>query len=320
MRILISSFLSLLFLFLYSAQPTDFHTKCEGASSTQKDQKTGAQINASLPKELHFGFTPFLPEDILRRELQPLMEYLSLNLGIPVHLVIAPDYEGLGALVKRAEVDIASFSPLAYVKAKKNNESLRLLLGQIVGGATTYTAYIVVHSDSGINRLEELKGKRFAFIDRSSASGYLFPYAFFLNHGIVPEKYFSQVIFAGNHLKAIHYVTERKVDAAATYSEGLMAARASGLGIRSLRIFEKTGRIPYDAVCVRGDLDPDLVQRLKSLLLNLDTRTEEGRGILGEIPRINGWIEVHDEQYASIREVLDCIERHAVLSSSTEMQ
>jgi phosphate/phosphite/phosphonate ABC transporter binding protein len=222
--------------------------------------------------------------------------------------------------VERAEVDIASFSPLAYVRAKRTNASLRLLLGQIVGGATTYAAYIVVHADSGILRLEDLKGKRFAFIDRSSASGYLFPYAFFLNHGIVPEQYFSHVIFAGNHLKAIQCVTQGTVDAAATYSEGLMAARASGLEVRSLRILEKTGRIPYDAVCVRGDLDPDLVKRLKSLLLNLDTRTEYGRAILGAIPRINGWIEVRDEQYTSIRAVLDRVEAQPVSSSSFELR
>jgi len=302
--------LSLLILVTDSATPSNSTGRAEGDSSSYEEQKTRPHGNLSLPAELHFGLTPYLPEDLLRREFEPLMAYLSLSLDIPVHLVISPNYEGLGTQLEKGHVDIASFSPLAYVLEKRRNASLRLLLGQIVGGATSYTTYIIVHSEHGIYQLEHLKGKAFSFVDRNSASGYLFPYAFFLKQGVVPEEFFSQVLFAGNHLKAIQYVIEGKVDAAATYSEALVAARESGVRVGSLRIIKKTGRIPYDAVCARGDLDLDLVHRVSSLLLHLDMSDDQGRRVLGNVLRINGWIEVSDEQYATVRQVLDMIEHH----------
>jgi len=310
------SLLCLIVLVPGGALPSDPFQKPE-TSLSKEYPGPHPHSRPSLPAELRFGITPFLPEEVLRREFQPLMEYLSHAIHIPVRLIIAPDYEGLVTLLETSEIDIASFSPLAYVLGKRRNASIRLLLGQIVGGATSYTTYIIVHSASKIQQLDQLKGKVFAFVDRHSASGYLFPYAFFLNQGIDPENYFKEVVFAGNHRKAIQYVLEGKVDAAATYSEGLMAARESGLRVRSLRIIKKTGRIPFDAVCARGDLDLNLVQQVKSLLLHLDTNDEQGRTILGEILRINGWIEVDDEQYAAIRQVLDLIEGHAKPTTST---
>jgi phosphate/phosphite/phosphonate ABC transporter binding protein len=272
------------------------------------------------PQGLRFGLTPYLPTELLRREFQPIMAYLSEKLHMPVDLVIAATYEELGTWLEEKLVDIASFSPLAYVVEKRRNPSVRLLAGQIVGGATSFTAYLIVREDAKIHELEHLRGKTLAFVDRTSSSGYLFPYAFFLDHGVDPEHFFGRILFAGNHLEAIRCVLDRRADAAATYSEGLMTARHSGLDVRPVRIFKKTGMVPADAVCARGDLDPSLVQQVKTLLLGLDTVSEQGRAILGQTLRINGWVEVGDRHYDTVRAVLELVERHTGTQASAGMQ
>ncbi len=272
------------------------------------------------PSELRFGLTPYLPRDLLARELQPVMSYLSRYLGIPVRLVIARTYEELSAQLESGAVDIASFSPLSYVLAKGKNPSIRLLAGQIVSGTISFTAYIIVRQNAPIYRLEDLRDKAFAFVDRSSTSGYLFPYALFLSHEIDPSTYFSRTLFAGNHLKAIQFVLDGTADAAATYSEGLVTARQAGIDVRAVRIFKKTGIIPCDAVCARGTLDASLISKTKEALLNLDTRSEAGRGILGHTLRINGWVEVDDHSYDTVRSLLQLVPYGLETDSFTGVQ
>ncbi len=260
--------------------------------------------------QLRYGVTPYLPEGILINEYAPLMEYLSSRLRIPVRLVVARDYADLVNKLERAEVDLAAFTPLSYVRAKREDPSLKLLLTEIVRGTTSYASYIIVHRDSGFENLEDLRGKRFVFVDRNSASGYLFPYAFLLKNGLDPETFFGDVLFSGNHVKAIRLITEKKADAAAISSNSLTTARDAGIRTRSLRIFKKAGRIPHDTLCARAGLDPGLIRQITELLLEMDTRTDQGRQILGEAIGINGWVEVKDEHYAPVREVLEIVETH----------
>jgi phosphate/phosphite/phosphonate ABC transporter binding protein len=302
-----SSLISVILLVVCLALPAQ---GTAGDSPPPASGKTvsGPAAGTRPPDDLRFGVTPYLPEKILVSEYGPLMEYLSSHLGIPVRLVVARDYADLLNKLERAEVDLASFTPLSYVRAKRKDPSLNLLLTEIIRGTTTYTAYIIVHRDSGIERMEDLRGKRFVFVDRNSASGYLFPYAFLLKSGLDPETFFGDILFSGNHVKAIRLVTEKKASAAAISSNSLSTAREAGIRTRSLRIFKKTGRIPHDAICARAELDPGLIGQVKKLLLELDTRTDQGRQILGESIGINGWVEVLDEHYAPVREVLEIVE------------
>jgi len=262
------------------------------------------------PGELRFGVTPHLPEKTLRDQYGPVMAYLSSGLGMPVRLVIAGDYADLVRRLREGRVDLAALTPLSYVRAKREDPSLKLLLADIVRGTTSYTAYIIVHRDSGFENLEDLRGKRFVFVDRNSASGYLFPYAFLLERGKDPDTFLGEVLFSGNHVDAVRLVAERKADAAAVSSTSLRAAREAGIRTRSLRIFRKTGRVPHDTICARPGLDPALARRAADLLLALDTRTELGRKTLGEAVGIDGWMEVDDAHYAPIREVLELVEAH----------
>jgi len=296
-------------LLLACLASTASRTPAEDSLTVRGQEEPSPSAAIRPPGELRFGVAPYLPEKILSGEYEPLMAHLSPQLGVPIRLVVAEDYEDLLRKLRRAEVDLLTLTPLSYVRAKREDPFLQLLLSEIIRGTTSYTAYIIVHRDSGIDRLEDLQGKRFVFVDRNSASGYLFPYAFLLKNEIDPETFFGEVVFSGNHVRAVEMVAEREADAAAVSSNSLATAREAGIRTRSLRIFKKTGRIPHDAICARAGLDPGLVRRFTELLSALDTRTEQGRQILGEGFGINGWVEVPDGHYAPVREVLDLVER-----------
>jgi phosphonate transport system substrate-binding protein len=48
-----------------------------------------------------------------------------------------------------------------------------------VDGKSTYHGHIFVRKDSGIRTVEDMRGKRMAFVERATTAGYIFPLAGF---------------------------------------------------------------------------------------------------------------------------------------------
>src|ERR1700693_4209626 len=137
-------------------------------------------------RDLKFGFTPVLSETEMRAEFEPLMAYLSDAIGEKVVLYIAKDYGDLRTQMENGSVDIGSFSPFAYVDAVRGGK-IRIFAQSIMEGAATYRGIIVARKDSGLKTVADLQGKRFAFVDRKSASGYVYPRAMLVEKGVNPE-------------------------------------------------------------------------------------------------------------------------------------
>jgi len=51
-------------------------------------------------------------------------------------------------------------------------------------GRSMSRGVILVRKDSGINSIRDMKGKRFAFVDKATTAGYLSPLAYFKKMGI----------------------------------------------------------------------------------------------------------------------------------------
>jgi phosphate/phosphite/phosphonate ABC transporter binding protein len=255
------------------------------------------------PPALVIGLTPYLPEDKLRREYEPLVEYISGQLGIPVRIRRAQSYAAMSKLFTSHEVHFAVLSPFAYVRAKRENPDIILVATHIADGSSTYAGYIVTRDDTGFDNADALKGKRFLYVDRQSTSGYLYPLAYLRNLGHEPELFFGSVAFGGNHAAVLRKVLDREADAGAVASTVFKMTQAEAEDGRRLKIIAKTGRIPYDAYCASPHLDRTLISQLRSLLLGLSTRTEEGRRILRGLTAINGFVAVGDDHYDEVRRV-----------------
>jgi phosphate/phosphite/phosphonate ABC transporter binding protein len=188
---------------------------------------TGFQ--SATAQELKFGFTPVLSEAEMRAEFDPLMAYLSDAIGRKVVLYIAKNYGDLRTQMEAGAVDIGSFSPFAYVDAARGGK-IRIIAQSILDNSATYRGLIITRKDSGLKTVAELEGKRFAFVDPKSASGYVYPRAMLIERGVNPERYFKETIFAGGHDKVIAAVLEGKADAGAIYRWRLGGRQGQGRG------------------------------------------------------------------------------------------
>jgi len=89
-------------------------------------------------------------------------------------------------------------------------------------GTNSYVSLMYVRADSGITKLEDMKGRAMAWSDPNSASGYLIPRAEFRAAGIDPEpgKFFGRTGFAGGSEQAVIAVLGKQYDAGVTWSSG----------------------------------------------------------------------------------------------------
>jgi phosphate/phosphite/phosphonate ABC transporter binding protein len=259
------------------------------------------------PRRLILGLTPFLPPEVLRREFEPLADYLAEEVGIAIDLRPADSYADLSHLLRTHQVHLAQLSPYAYVRARQENPDLTLLATQISDGSSTYAAYIVARANSRFNSPLDLRGRRFAFVDRHSASGYLYPMAYLQSLNIDPKSFFGKVVFAGNHRHVTEMIINGEVDAGATLATAMKMADPDGAAPSKLKILAKTGRVPLDAFCALGGLDPDVVAQVRAALLSLNTQTERGRRILGGMIRINGFVEAADSHWDEVRRVVQIV-------------
>ena len=258
---------------------------------------SGASAQA---QELKFGFTPVLSASEMQAEFEPLTAYLSEAIGRKVVLYIAKDYGDLRTQMEAGTVDIGSFSPFAYVDAVRGGK-VRIIAQSILDGSATYRGLIVARQDGGIKTVGDLEGKRFAFVDPKSASGYVYPRAMLMEKGVTPERYFKDILFAGGHDKVIAAVLEGRADAGAIYDGALAVEKAKGQPTEQLLTIVSTDPIPHDAIAVGVGMDEVLAKRIQAALVALD-KSESGRKVIANSKKkLTGHVLAEDSLFDVVR-------------------
>ena len=249
---------------------------------------------------LRVGLMPYMDAFDLQRTHQPLMDWLSNTLEVPVELKVASSYDQVGDWLGDGTIDVAELSPYPYVRAAKRY-ALKPLVTAIADGSDTASGYVVVRADSPFRSLEDLKGKNFGYVDEASTTGHLQPVKLLRDRGFDPATFFGSTQFLGNHAQVLLAVLSGKVEGGATY-QGSMAALKRNKGIDPLefRIIAKTPRTPRDLYCVRADLDPELTEAIRSALLVLSSRDPRTRDVLAPLS-INGFYPAEDHAYDAVR-------------------
>lgn len=266
-----------------------------------------ASAEAYAPKVLRVGFVPSENLQTILRNSRPIIDALHKELKMQVVPFVATDYTGIIEAMRANKLDVAFFAPAAYVLAEKKANAQVILKASRKGKAHFYAA-VITHRDSGIRKLQDLKGKTFAFVDPASASGGIYPKVMFLNAGINPERDFTRVIYAGGHDAAVLAVLNKKVDAAATFANDTRGIDASWTQFltkpgesRQIVPIAFSKPVPNDNIAVNRKLDPAVVAKVKKVFMGFN-KTPQGRKLLWDLYRVDAFVEASAEEFDPVRE------------------
>lgn len=247
---------------------------------------------------INFGFMPYNDPDHMRGLFNAVAGHLSEHMKIQMRFILAADYQTMGRLMENQMVDLAWFTPASYRRIGKRVGAVGICK-PYRRGRGTYRPIIVVRKDSPVTKLAELKGKRFAYVERNSTSGFVVPNLMLQQIGVKdPLEFFSEIHFTYSHSSSMRGVAAGKYDGAAVY-EGLPDEMGPELGADTIRRIEYGPSVPNDPIAVRPGLPAAAVERIRHLLLRID-QYESGRTALrqlAELERITSFVPADEQDY-----------------------
>ncbi|AMV73710.1 phosphonate ABC transporter substrate-binding protein [Desulfuromonas carbonis] len=263
--------------------------------------------DADWPDKLTFGVIPTESSSNANERFEILVQYLEKRLGLPIEFKTSTDYAGVITGMQFKHVDFAYFGPKSYCEAaaRANAEAFAIEVG--LDGTNGYHGVIITKKGSGLNSLADIKGKVWAFTDPNSTSGTLVPTVFFTQEmKIVPDEYFSKVIYSGSHEASMLAVKGGKVDAAST--NDLDMVRGEGKlwnKDQDFNIIWTSKLIPGSPMAYRKDLPASLKKALKDAFLAFDD--QQGLAAL----KLSKYDDVADADYDPIRDLIEAKKRLA---------
>lgn len=234
----------------------------------------------------------FSPEHVPSGTREPLLfikNYLSERTGMTVEVKTAVSALDLIDLLGSDKADVAFMTTEEYLVAREQYRVEAALQVTRRAGETKYDAVILAKAAGGPKDAAGLAGRKFAFADPYSISGYFLPSAFLKN-----AKIKVQPVIAGSHKAALAALLSANADAAATYADAVK-------GHPELRVLAVTGTAPNEPVVVRRSLLLEKRQAVAAALVALPG-TPEGKKALGAIADISGFAPVSEAPYKAMHE------------------
>jgi phosphonate transport system substrate-binding protein len=222
---------------------------------------------APAQTRLVMAFVPSGEAQTILESGNRIAHLLEMATGYQFESVVATSYAGVIEAMGANRADIGWLNTFSYVIAhEKYGVEVRLVTVRF--GLPYYRAEIITQADSGINTLADLRGKRFAFVDPASTSGYLFPVAGLKKAGYDPQKFFGQTVFAGSHNNVVLAVYQGRVDAGSVFEDARAAVQKTLPDVmQKVKVVWKSDPIPNDTVSFRKGLPGDVKDKVTNALL-----------------------------------------------------
>jgi phosphonate transport system substrate-binding protein len=289
-----------------------FTISCE-SRKPQVDMEQVAPVASKAPvddskKVLRIAVAAMISPETTRTYYEDLLRLISRRMGREAVFVQRRTYGEVNSLVKNREVDVAFVCSGPYTEGH-DEFGMEIIAVPVVHGETVYHSYIIVRRDSTYSSFADLRGRKFAFVDQGSNSGYLVPAYMLAKRGEKPQTYFSQFFFTHSHDNSIKAVADGLADGAAVDSliwEFFNTINPEITG--RTKIIEKSPQYGIPPVVVHPGLDGDLKKQLKHVFLSLH-EDREGAALMAKI-QIDRFAEGTDGMYGTVRDMSRWLKTH----------
>lgn len=251
---------------------------------------------------------PSVDAQMLKDKAQALHKALEERSGYKVKLSVPSSYIAVVEAFGTKKADVAIMNTFGYLLAhKKYGAEAKLMVTRF--GRDTYKSQIITHVDSGIDSIEDLNGRKFGYVDPSSASGYLLAKDLFKKEGVK----LGQTTFAQKHDSVVTMVYQKQVDGGATFyspekdgkiQDARRLVRTQFPDVEEkVKILSLTEPVPNDPIIFRKELESEISAKLIESFVSY-VKTEEGKKTFEELYLVDGLLRVDDSAYDSVRKLL----------------
>lgn len=236
-------------------------------------------------------------------EYEAIAEYLSKYADHKWRIIHIKDYPSFITQLKLKQIRAGFIGSALGYRLIKEGLAVPVARGE-KGGISTYDGYIFTKKDSGLNKMEDLQGKRFAYVDLYTSAGYLLPRYILKSKGYDPEKFFKATSFLGSHEKSIQAVLDGDFDGGAAKDTVWNKMAKDNQRINEeLQILAKDGPFPDDTFMISVDFGEEEVDELRELLLEIKDKPD-GKEYLEKIG-VDSFVITEEKDFEIVKRITD---------------
>jgi phosphate/phosphite/phosphonate ABC transporter binding protein len=247
------------------------------------------------------------PAERSAQHLVTFCENLARVLDRPVEPVTVESYTALVEAMRAGAMDIAWLPPVIAIRAAEIGRAMPLAM-PVRHGVSTFHAALFSRADSRFRELRDVFGARAAWVDKSSAAGYLVVRASLRARGLGFENAFRSEAFVGSHDAVAKAVQSGEADVGATYvhlrPEGTIWR--AGWGDAKVQVITRVGPIPSDLLAASTSLPAELLRRIQRAIVEGDD--PDLRRAANHLLEAEGFVEVESSHLEPLASLLRFVE------------
>ena len=231
------------------------------------------------PSTLIFAYTPVEDPSVYASVWSEFLEHMEEKTGKSVRFFPVQNNAAQIEAMRSGRLHIAGFNTGSTPLAVNCSGFVPFTIMAGEDGSFGYEMEIITHPDSGIDSVEDLKGKNLAFTSQTSNSGFKAPSAILkAEYDLEPERDFKPA-FSGAHDNSIIGVAHKDYDAAAIANSVLTRMLDREVVKASdIKNIYTSQTFPTTAYGVAHNLHPELQEKIKDAFFSFDwkgTKLEE---------------------------------------------
>jgi phosphonate transport system substrate-binding protein len=260
-------------------------------------------------------FVPSVDAKVVDSNSKIMKQILEANTPYKFEVQVPQSYIAVVEAFGSKKADVSALNTFGYLLAnQKYGAEARLTVVRF--GSTTYQSQIIAKKGK-FKDIKDLVGKKFAFVDAASTSGYILPLKLLQDAGIK----LGETTFAMKHDNVVSMVYNGQVDAGATFytpkdeKDGIQDARRL-VKVQypdveeKIEILKLTDGIPNDPIVFRKDMPEEMKTKITEAFLTM-IKSEEGRTAFKNLYGVTDLKTATDKDYDGVRATLASLNKKA---------
>ncbi|HBQ97925.1 MAG: PhnD/SsuA/transferrin family substrate-binding protein [Roseofilum sp. Belize BBD 4] len=266
---------------------------------------------AACPERLTLAVTDIFGEEELKKDFGEFQTILGEALGISIDLFPMNDRVTAVPALLFERIDLALAGPSEYVLLKANADAIPLV------GITRpgYYTVIVANANSGIENLQQLKGKTIGIREEGSTASHLGALKILADMGLKPNQDFNVEIIGSD--RGLVVLKEGKLD---VWSDGnhhyQRALEKYNLQASEFTRISQGKPLPNDLIVANPSLNAECIAQLQARIVENERKLIDAIGVSPANKKYaqSQIVPAKDEDYDLIREGYKAIGEEDLLS------